>query len=174
MVIAFVSIGAFLLFESVFAVSIVPAQVQDVVTRASAPIAATPTAAAPTVSSNTVGLVGEHNKRDKISNEPEVLDAGKEITAPGAVAIADAAGATPATSEIEVKDAKYYRQQGSLAYRRGDWAVALIDFDLAINLDPDFPDTYIDRAIVFHRMGDMKRALADVAQAKRIDELKLQ
>jgi len=51
-------------------------------------------------------------------------------------------------------------------------ALALIDFDLAIGLDPAFPDTYIDRAIVLHRMGDMKRALA--AQAKRIDDQKLQ
>lgn len=59
-----------------------------------------------------------------------------------------------------------------MAYRRGDLALALIDFDLAIGLDPAFPDTYIDRAIVLHRMGDMKRALA--AQAKRIDDQKLQ
>lgn len=50
----------------------------------------------------------------------------------------------------------------------------MIDFDLAIGLDPAFPDTYIDRAIVLHRMGDMKRALADVVQAKRIDDQKLQ
>ena len=171
MVIAFVSIAAFLLIERVLTISDVPAQVQEIAARASAL-----TAALPASSSMTVGLAGEHDRPDKtsVSNETEVPDAVKEITAPGAVEIADTAGAMPVTSEAEVKDAEYYRQRGSLAYRRGDWALALVDFDLAINLDPHFPDTYIDRAIVFHRMGDMKRALADVAQAKRIDDLKPQ
>ena len=171
MVIAFVSIAAFLLIERVLTISDVPAQVQEIASRASAL-----TTALPAPSSMTVGLAGEHNRPDKtsVSNETEVPDAVKEITAAGAVEIVDTAGAMPATSEAEVKDAEYYRQRGSLAYRRGDWALALIDFDLAINLDPHFPDTYIDRAIVFHRMGDMKRALADVAEAKRIGDLKPQ
>ena len=57
-----------------------------------------------------------------------------------------------------------------LAYRSGDLPLALVDFDLAINLDPNFSDAYIDRAVVFRRMGDLKHALADVAEAKRIDE----
>ena len=52
--------------------------------------------------------------------------------------------------------------------------MALIDFDLAINLDPNSAEGFADRAIVFRRMGDMKRALADVAEAKRIGELTLQ
>jgi hypothetical protein len=29
---------------------------------------------------------------------------------------------------------------------------------------------YIDRSIVYYRMGDLKRAFADVSQAKRIDD----
>jgi Tfp pilus assembly protein PilF len=45
---------------------------------------------------------------------------------------------------------------------------------LAINLDPNSSDTYIDRAIVFRRMGDLKNAFADITQAKRIDDLKSQ
>jgi Tfp pilus assembly protein PilF len=53
-------------------------------------------------------------------------------------------------------------------------ALALVDFDLAINLDPNFSDAYIDRAIVFRRMGNLKHAFADIAQAKRIDDLKPQ
>jgi Flp pilus assembly protein TadD len=70
-----------------------------------------------------------------------------------------------------VKDAIYYRQQGGVAYRSGDLSLALVDFDLAINLAPNFSDAYIDRAIVFRRMGDLKHAFADIAEAKRIDEL---
>ena len=73
-----------------------------------------------------------------------------------------------------MKDATYYRARGSLAYRNGDFPLALVDFDLAINLDPNSSDAYVNRAIVFRRMGDLKRAFADVNQARRIDEDKRQ
>jgi tetratricopeptide (TPR) repeat protein len=174
MVIAFVAIGAFLLFERVLTVSVVPAQMQDISARASAM-----TAAMPTRSPDTVGLVGEHNQRAdaSVASEPDV-PAAKEITAPSVVetvtvASADASSVVQANSEAPVvKDANYYRQRGVLAYHGGDLTLALVDFDLAIGLDPNLPDTYVDRAIVFRRMGDMKRALADIAEAKRIDDLK--
>jgi curved DNA-binding protein CbpA len=168
-VIAFVSIGAFLLFERVLRIPIVPAQVQGISARASAL-----TAAMQIQPSDTIGRAGEHNKLDNIwvSNKPEAPDAVREMAAPVAVAATDNTSAIPATSDVGVKDARYYRQRGGLAYRSGDLALALVDFDLAINLDANFSDAYIDRAIVFHRMGDLKRAFADVAQAKRIDDLK--
>jgi tetratricopeptide (TPR) repeat protein len=70
-----------------------------------------------------------------------------------------------------VKDARYYRERGVLAYGSGDLYLALTDFDLAIDLNPHFSDAYIDRSIVFYRMGDFKRAFADIARAKRIDDL---
>jgi lipoprotein NlpI len=60
-----------------------------------------------------------------------------------------------------------------LAYRSGDLYLALVDFDLAIDLDPSFSDAYIDRGIVLYRMGDLKRAFADIAQANRIDATRL-
>jgi tetratricopeptide (TPR) repeat protein len=173
-VIAFVSIGAFLLFERVLTASVAPAQVQDISVRASAM-----TAAMPARPPDTVGLVGEHNKRvdTSVSSEPDV-PAAKEITPPPsavetvAVASADSSVVQANPEAPVVKDANYYRQRGVLAYRGGDLTLALIDFDLAIGLDPNLPDTYVDRAIVFRRMGDMKRALADIAEAKRIDDLK--
>jgi curved DNA-binding protein CbpA len=170
-VIAFVSIGTFLLVENVSRMRIVPSQVREISARASALAAAMPTRPA-----DTVDRVGEHSRPDNISifDKPEALDVVKEITAPAAVAVADNTGAIPATSDVGVKDAGYYRRRGGLAYRSGDLSLALVDFDLAINLDPNFSDAYIDRAIVFHRMGDLKRAFADVAQAKRIDDLKPQ
>jgi curved DNA-binding protein CbpA len=171
MLIAFVSIGVFLLFEKVSGMRIVQAQVQQISTQASAL-----TAAMPTHPSETVGRAGGHNKPAEIprSSKPEAPDAVREIAAPAAVAVADDADAIPATSDVEVKDARYYRQRGSLAYHSGDLPLALIDFDLAINLDPNFSDAYIDRAIVFRRMGNLRRAFADVAEAKRIDDLKPQ
>lgn len=93
--------------------------------------------------------------------------------APVAAAPSDAEAAdakTGAPPHGGVKDARYYRERGILAYRSGDLWLALIDFDIAIDLDPNLTDTYIDRAIVLHRMGDSKRALEDVARAKRIDD----
>ena len=70
-----------------------------------------------------------------------------------------------------IKDAKYYRERGILAYRSGDLYIALANFDLAIDKDPSSSDSYINRGIVFRRLGDLKRALSDVAEAKRIDDL---
>jgi curved DNA-binding protein CbpA len=169
MAIAFVSIGAFLLFERGLTIPIAPAQVQDISVRASALAAAMPTPP-----SDPAEPVGEHNKREKteVTDKPEALDAFAEMPPQVAVAAVDDASAIPTASAPEVKDAKYYRQRGSQAYRSGDLPLALIDFDLAIELDPNFSDAYIDRAVVFRRMGDMKRAFADAAQAKRIDDLK--
>jgi curved DNA-binding protein CbpA len=164
-VIAFVSIGTFLLVENVSRMRIVPAQVHGISARAAAL-----TAAMPTQPPDTIDRANEHNELDNTSvfDKPEAPDV---VLSPAAIAAADNTGAIPAASDAGTKDAKYYRQRGGLAYRSGDLSLALVDFDLAINLDPNFSDAFIDRAIVFHRMGDLKRALADVAQAKRIDDL---
>ncbi|MBR1124938.1 DnaJ domain-containing protein [Bradyrhizobium lablabi] len=164
-VIAFLSIGAFVLFERVSKTPGVMAKVQ----------ASALTAAAPaTRPSDTVGRTVERNTLDRtpVSETPEIPGAVEKMTAPDAVAAADNTGSIPAISSVEIKDARYYRHRGHLAYRIGDLALALIDFDMAINLDPDFSDAYIDRAIVFRRIGNLKHAFADIAEAKRIDELK--
>ena len=171
-VIAFVSIGAFLLIENLSRTRIAPAQVQRISVPASALAAAMPTQPSePT----TVGRAGERDRPDDVTvaDEPRRPDAAKGIVAPVVVASADKTVAAPAVSDA-VKNARYYRERGGLAYRSGDLPLALIDFDLAIYLDPNFADAYVDRAIVFRRMGDQKRALADVAQVKRIDGFKLQ
>lgn len=171
MVIAFMSIGAFLLVEKVSTMRLAPAQVQGISARASAL-----TAAMPTPPSETVGRATEHDKLDHVpvANEPAATDTVKQIAGPIAVATADNPSVILATSDVVVKDARYYRDRGGQAYRSGDLPLALVDFDLAINLDPNSAGAYVDRAIVFRRMGDMKRALADVAVAKHIDELRPQ
>jgi tetratricopeptide (TPR) repeat protein len=130
------------------------------------------TAAMPTQASNTVGRASEHDKPATASpaKAAEIPGAVEAITAPAAAATEDKGGDTPALSEPAVKDAKYYLERGKLAYLSGDFPLALTDFDLAINLDPNSSDAYINRAIVFRRMGDLKHALADVNQAKRTDE----
>jgi curved DNA-binding protein CbpA len=169
--IAFVSIGAFLLLERALTIPIAPKQAREVSARAPVMTAATPAPA-----SGTVGLADDHDKPDKIlsAKEPDIPSAAEEITAPVAVAAVDNKDTIPTISEPAVKDARYYRERGDLAYRSGDFLLALTDFDLAINLDPNSSDAYINRAIVFRRMGDLKHAFADLNQAKHIDESKPQ
>jgi len=166
--ISVVSIGAFLLFAYVSRIDIVPARVQGMSARASALAAAMPTEPP-----STVGRAGPGKELDEVpvSTKPEIPDVAKETAAPTLAAATNDTGTIPAIPDVVVKDARYYRQQGGTAYRSGDLSLALVDFDLAINLDPNFSDAYIDRAIVFRRMGDLKHAFADIAEAKRIDEL---
>src|SRR5262249_43359706 len=78
---------------------------------------------------------------------------------------------TPPPGDNGAQDIAYYRERGMRAYRNGELHLALANFGVAIDLDPGSPDSYIDRGIVFHRLGDLKRALSDVAEAKRVDDL---
>src|SRR5262249_47258223 len=73
------------------------------------------------------------------------------------------------TSGLPVKDARFYREQGIAAYHNGDIALAIADFNLAIRLDPNFKNAYIDRSIALYRIGKFDRAFADIARAIRIE-----
>jgi curved DNA-binding protein CbpA len=162
--ISLVSIGAFLvLLGYVSRTPIIAAQVEEVSARVQAMT---------TQPSDTTGQAGPRDKPDDIAllNNPMPAKAANEVAAPSANVPAETTGSFPAIADNEVKDANYYRARGALAYRSGDLSLALGDYDLAINLDPNFSDAYIDRAIVLHRMGDLKHAFADIAQAKRIDD----
>jgi tetratricopeptide (TPR) repeat protein len=124
--------------------------------------------------SNTRGRTDRHNELEdigapkKLDEEPEGLKQAAASAATPAQVTASAAANVPAVRDFATNDAKYYRERGISAYRAGDLHLALVEFDLAIQLDPNSSDAYIDRAIVLYRMGDRKRAFADVAQAKRI------
>lgn len=112
----------------------------------------------------------EINLRDVTEPAELAMVAPAETIAPAVTTgvASTGADASPAP-DSETRDAQYYRERGIQAYRGGDLYIALVNFDLAINLDPNSPESYIDRGIVFHRLGDLKRAFADVAEAKRIE-----
>ena len=83
---------------------------------------------------------------------------------------AASASASPALG-FGTKDAQYYRDRGIQAYRIGDFYIALVNFDLAINLDPNLPDsTSIARSSSI-AWATPSAHFSDVAEAKRIEAL---
>jgi len=100
------------------------------------------------------------------ADEPAKPDNG---AAAATAEVAPASTYAPPAGDYGTRDVKFYRERGMQAYRDGDLYLALANFDLAIDLDPGLPESYIDRGIVFHRLGDLKRAFSDVAEAKRIE-----
>ena len=67
-----------------------------------------------------------------------------------------------------LKDATVYFERGIALYRQGDLLMAIADFDLAILIDPNLRDAYINEGITWYRMGNFNRALDVIAQAVRI------
>ena len=172
-----VLVGGYLLFKPVDGRSIASAQMTDMSSMSRREPAQAPTA---TKITDAHSRSGQHD---------QVAVAGADVTfgvnlrnveaptKPDGIAPAATTGIASAsehafpTRDVVTKDAKYYRERGILAYRNGDLVIALANFDLAIDMDPSLPDSYINRGIVFRRLGDLKRALADVTEAKRIENL---
>jgi curved DNA-binding protein CbpA len=169
-------VGGYLLLGHISKASLFSAEVIEGYRREPAQIAA----AIPAELSDRIDLAGPREKFEEVvaPNKPVDHKPLKEAAVPSASPFARKTGnATPIPDvpkarDFGANDARYYRERGVLAYRSGDLYLALVDFDLAIDLNPSFSDAYIDRGIVFHRMGDLKRAFADIAQAKRIDASK--
>jgi len=101
--------------------------------------------------------------------EPEIVIPEVNVAPAVTTGVASASADVSPAPGFGTKDAQYYRERGIQAYRIGDLYIALVNFDLAINLDPNSPEAYVDRGIVFHRLGDQKRAFSDVAEAKRLE-----
>lgn len=113
-----------------------------------------------------VGADGKHNV------EPIEMAIPASKAAIGGGAAAEHAAPPQETApapDTAPKDVNYYRRRAAAAYRSGDLGVALVNFDLAIELDTSCSDCYVDRGIVLHRMGNLQAAFADVAEARRIE-----
>lgn len=116
-------------------------------------------------------ITGGESRREKLR--------GAEAPVPNAVAPTDSGivvnnaavvgVTTGVTASSPPLDAKFYRERAIAAYGSGDFALALVDFDLAIRLDPSFEDDYVDRGIILYRLGVLHRAFDDVTRARRIE-----
>lgn len=165
-------VGGYVLLRPADGLRIASAQVSEMSRREPAPA---PTA---TKISDTHG--GQHDQLAVAGAGMKFDESPRGVAAPAkpdGIAPAATTGIAPASAHTSsardsgIKDAKYYRERGILAYRSGDLYIALANFDLAIDMDPGLADSYINRGIVFRRLGDLKRAFSDVAEAKRIENL---
>jgi len=170
-----VLVGGYLLFKPVDGRSVASAQVTDMSSMSKREVAQAPTA---NKISDAYGRAGRRDQLAVAGADMEFDLNPRDVEAPikpDGIAPAATTGIAPASEhgspagDVGTKDAKYYRERGMSAYRAGDLVIALANFDLAIDMDPGLSDSYINRGIVFRRMGDLKRALADVAEAKRIE-----
>ena len=169
-----VLVGGYLLFRPVDGRPVASAQVTEMSRREPAQ------ALTATEISDARGRTGQHDQLAVAGADMRFDVNLRDVEAPNkpdGIAPAATTGMAPASAhasparDVVIKDAQYYRERGILAYRSGDLYIALANFDLAIEKDPGLSNSYINRGIVFRRLGDLKRALSDVAEAKRIENL---
>ena len=159
-VLAVVLAGAYTLFTYTPEISI--AKVKAVADTAYEPSNVAAVRPSPPVEANT-----SDSLRDKLERAEVPAPSVVALTAIGnVVETIPSDGLAPSPS---FKDARFYPEQGVASYSNGDFPVAIADFDLAIRLDPNLEDAYIDRGNVLYCMRKFNRAFADVAQAMRIE-----
>jgi tetratricopeptide (TPR) repeat protein len=58
---------------------------------------------------------------------------------------------------------------GSVVYLNlGDYNAALSDFNIALELDPNYANAYVGRGSIYYALGDNEAALADWSQAETL------
>jgi curved DNA-binding protein CbpA len=162
--ISIVAVGTYLLFMQMSTASVAPASSADVTTRVSPDIAAVrPTDA---TDQTDASAVHANPERAEIPSDAIVLSTIIPLTNVESISPLNVSAAPdPAPN-----DARSFRARGISAYRNGDLTGAIADLDHAIQLDPSFAASYIDRSIVFYRLRKFDRAFADIERAKEIKE----
>lgn len=170
--ISVVFIGGYLLFAYISGLTLAPTQMMELFGYNPALVATV------TIErSDTLARADPRNKLEDVGVSEKLTENPEEFEkpwSPSAVAAVRGTGSAHASAtdspvgNLRTSDVQDYVARGISAYRGGNLYLALAAFNLAIQLDPDFSDAYINRGIVLHRIGDLERAFADVAQAKSI------
>ena len=84
-----------------------------------------------------------------------------QVAYDGLVAVHEARNVRP--------DAVVYYNRGLLREASGNFAGALVDLDMAVQLDPRRPEAYVNRAIARLALGDPAAAIADLDRALTLD-----
>ncbi len=158
------AVGGYLLFMQMSTASVAPTSRVEVTMRVSPDSATVRPADSPDPTDQITILV----KRDKtdipagaVARSAGTLPTGFDgFPAPGFVAAPD----------FVLNDPRFFRARGISAYRNGNLNGAIADLDQAIQLDPNFSASYIDRGIVFYRLRKFDRAFADIERAKQIEK----
>ena len=75
---------------------------------------------------------------------------------------------TPLLEQNQSISAETYYLRGNEKFKQGDYAGAILDWDEAIQLKPDFAEAYNNRGLAKHELGDSFSALADYENAIRL------
>ena len=60
-------------------------------------------------------------------------------------------------------------KRGVFYARQGEWNLALNDYNKAINLNPQFPEAYFNRAVTYYQLQQPDLAMTDYNQAVKLD-----
>ena len=82
----------------------------------------------------------------------------------GGVLLAQTVGLAPG-------DAVAYLNQGNAYADSGDLEQAILSYDKAIELNPEFTEAYFNRGYIYHSSGDPERAILDYDKAIELDPL---
>ena len=73
--------------------------------------------------------------------------------------------ATPLSEQEQSRSAKKYNRRGNVKFKQGDCVGAIVDYDKAIQLKPDYAEAYNNRGLMKHELGEHGAALADLNKA---------
>lgn len=62
-----------------------------------------------------------------------------------------------------------YDRRGDNYARSDDFDKAIVDYDKAVQLDPEFAEGYLDRGVAYYEKREIDRAIADLGEAIRLD-----
>jgi tetratricopeptide (TPR) repeat protein len=63
----------------------------------------------------------------------------------------------------------FFTNRGDSHHLKGELGAALSDYEAALKLDPNFAQTYNNRAVLYKKMGERRKALADYETALKLD-----
>lgn len=75
---------------------------------------------------------------------------------------------TACTGDVRSAEVQEAIESGVSYARNGDPDQAIAEYDRAIELDPDFADTYYNRGNAYYDKGELDQAIADFQKALRI------
>ena len=78
-------------------------------------------------------------------------------------AVIDSGGQTSRTLAIALNN------RGNAHYRKGDYDLAIADYDKSLKANPKYPRALNNRGLAFQKKGDFVRAIADFNQSIRLD-----